>query len=129
MAATTAACTRLRDRRRRPAEAAAPPGGCCKFRRARSSSEAVNFTISGAGVRRIHGLRLSNTRKCQHSRDCDSGRGEDGGDRARHNYMVLPSHPFAALWTPALMCGINAFGIAEIAKGLFGCVETIKSRA
>jgi hypothetical protein len=26
------------------------------------------------------------------------------------------------------MCGINAFGIAEIAKGLFGCAEQSSSR-
>ena len=102
MAATTAACKRLRDRRRLAAEAAPLARGCSKFRRARSSSEAVNFMISGAGVRRIHGLRLSNTRKCQHSRDCDSGRGEYGGDLASHNHMVLHSHSFAALWRPAL---------------------------
>ena len=100
MAATTAACKRLRYRRRLAAEAAALARGCSKFRRARSSSEAINFTISGAGIRRIHGLRLSNTRRCQHSRDSDSGRGEYGGDLASHNHMVLHCHSFAALWTP-----------------------------
>src|SRR4029077_13135745 len=96
MTETTAACKRPRDRRRLTAEAAALARGCSKFQRARSSTEAVNFTISGAGIRRIHGLRLSNTRKCQHSRDSDSGCGEDGGDLASHNHTVLHSHSFAA---------------------------------
>ena len=129
MAATTAACKRPRDRRRLAAEAAALAKGCSKFRRAKSSGEAVNFMISGAGVRRIHGLRLSNTRKCQHSRDSDSGRGEDGGDLASHNHTVLHSHSFAALWRPALTT-LNVrdqcFWYRGNREGLFGCAEQSK---
>jgi hypothetical protein len=71
--------------------------------------------------RRIHGLRRSDTRRRQHN-----SRGDDSGDFASH--IVL--HPLPALGSgrmgpnlhPSLvnLCGIDAFGIAKIAKGLFG---------
>jgi hypothetical protein len=71
--------------------------------------------------RHIHGLRRSNARRRQHH-----GCGDDSGDLAGH--IVL--HCLPALWSGRMgpnlhpstvkMCGIDAFGIAEIAKGLLG---------
>jgi hypothetical protein len=80
--------------------------------------------------RRVHGLRRSNTRGRQHN-----SRGHDSGHLASH--IVL--HCLPALWSGRMgpdlypsnikVCGIDAFGITEIAKGLFGWAKQSQSRS
>ena len=42
-------------------------------------------------------------------------------ERQQTRAKNMPSDPYVYYHTS--LCGINAFGIAEIAKGLFGCAE------
>jgi hypothetical protein len=80
--------------------------------------------------RRIRCLRRSDTRRRQHH-----GRCEDSGDLASH--IVL--HCLPALWSGRMgpdlhpstvkLCGIDAFGIAENTKGLFGCAKQSSRRS
>jgi hypothetical protein len=79
------------------------------------------LVVGAVEGRRIRCLRRSNTRRRQYHSRC-----QNSGDLASH--IVLHCLPAAGsgrmgpnLYPSVVkMCGIDAFGIAEIAKGLFG---------
>ena len=90
----------------------------------------VVVVVVGVAVRRMHGSRRSRSRSGQHN-----SRGDDSGDLASH--IVL--HCLPALWSGRMgpdlhpstvkLCGIDAFGIAENTKGLFGCAKQSSRRS